>query len=83
MWDEFEHWYWLAWGMALLFFFFVLYWAMIKSANHLRYRLYPPEQTVPILHEFSGTTTEEKETDKESESGSKNQLCEEGEPVCP
>ena len=69
--------------MALLFFFFVLYWVMIKSALIFRYRLYPPEQTVPILHEFSGTTTEEKETDKKPGSGEKNQLGEERKSILP
>jgi hypothetical protein len=83
MWDDSEHWYWLGWGIALILFFFALYWAMIKSANYFRYRLYPPEQTVPILHEFSSTATKETETVEESTCGSKNTFGEERESIYP
>ena len=81
MWDDFQHWYWLAWAGLLLLFIFVIYWAMIKSANHFRYRLYPPEQTVPILNESSSTATEKKKTNTESRSGEENKFREEFDPV--
>ena len=54
---------------------------MIKSANHFRYRLYPPEQTVPILNESSSTATEKKKTNTESRSGEENKFREEYDPV--
>lgn len=50
---------------------------MIKSANHFRYRLYPPEQTVPILNESSSTAIEKKKTSTESRSREKNKFKEE------
>ena len=71
MYDEVSHWQWLAWGIGLLLFFYCLYYIMIKSAQYVRLRLYPPQVTVPILNEFGRTTTEEARSYSELESGEK------------
>lgn len=49
MWNEPEHWRWLAWGIGLILFFFLLYYCMIKSAEHVRLRLYPPDVVLPLI----------------------------------
>ena len=70
MWNEPEHWQWLGMGIGLLLFFFLLYYCMIKSAEHVRLRLYPPDAVLPLIdneltrRESTSEKTGENDTDK-------------------
>lgn len=54
-------------GIGLLLFFFLMYYCMIKSVEHVRYRLYPPDVVLPLidneLHSRKFTTEESSEND--------------------
>lgn len=68
MWNEPQHWIWLAWGLGLLLVVFIIYYVMIKSAECVRYRVYQSDVTVPILHESFRQQTKTEEIDKRIES---------------
>jgi hypothetical protein len=65
MWNEPEHWRWLGMGIGLILFFFLLYYCMIKSAEHVRLRLYPPDTVLPLLD--NELTRRKSTTEKPSE----------------
>ena len=81
--DQFEHWYYVALGLLLFIFFIILYWAMLKSAYYMRYRVYTPEQTLPILDESSSATVEKKKTNQETGDREEDRVSTEGQSVLP